>query len=156
MSWLDFGAHLAPFDLPLGPLGPPWAPFEVHGGYMGSLWGPMGLPLGSLGVPWGALGCPGQFSQICRNLEAQFRANVSICTRLRIESSLPEFARPARGARGAGGARGNGVTESCSDPPSHTRRGLDKGPWTGFGMCWLDFGFLRPALGPLGASMGSL
>ena len=62
-----------------------------------------------------------RFSQICRKLDTQFRTNVSICTRLRIESSLPEFARPARGA---GGARGNGVTESCSDPPSHTRRGL--------------------------------
>ena len=41
-------------------------------------------------------------------LDAQFRANVSICTRLRIESSLPEF---------ASGASGNGVTERCSDPP---------------------------------------
>ncbi len=56
-----------------------------------------------------------RFSQICRKLDAQFRANVSICTRLRIESSLPEFASGASGARGA---RGNRVTESCSDPPS--------------------------------------
>ena len=69
----------------LGPLGDP----------MGSLRGPLGLPRGSLGgplrVPWGALKCTGRFSQICRNLDAQFRANVSICTRLRIEYSLPEI-----------------------------------------------------------------
>ena len=74
---------------------------------------------GPLGVPWGALGCPGRFSRICRKLDAQFRANVSICTRQRIESSLPELARCARGADGA---RRNGVTGSCSDPPCHTRR----------------------------------
>ena len=53
------------------------------------------------------------YAKLCK-LDAQFRANVSICTRLRIESSLPEFARPAGGA---GRARGNGVTERCSDPP---------------------------------------
>ena len=84
---------------------------------MGSLGGPLGVPRGSLvgplGVPWGALGCTGRFSQICRKLDAQFRANVSICTRLRIDSSLPEL---AYGAYGAYGARGNG-TERCSDPP---------------------------------------
>ena len=60
-----------------------------------------------------------RFSQICRKLDTHFRTNVSICTRLRIESSLPEL---ASGARGAGGARRNGVTERCSDPPCHTRR----------------------------------
>ena len=63
------------------------------------------------------------YAKLCET-NAQFRANVSICTCVRIEYSLPEFARPARPARGAGGARGNRVTESCSDPPSHTRRGL--------------------------------
>ena len=73
--------------------------------------GPLKGPLGYLG---GALECPRRFYQICRKLDAQFRANVSICTRLHIESSLPELARCARGADGA---RGNGVTERCSDPP---------------------------------------
>ena len=99
-----------PSTCPLGPLGTPWGPFGVP-------WGSLGNPLG---VPWGALGCLGvlkRFSQICRKLDAQFRANVSICTRLRIECSLPELARCARGARGASGASGNGVTERCSDPP---------------------------------------
>ena len=85
--WLECGAHLPPFWLPLDPLG--------------------------------ALGCPKRFSQICRKLDAQFRANVSICTRLRIESSLPDLASGARPARPASGASGNGVTERCSDPPSH-------------------------------------
>ena len=56
-----------------------------------------------------------RFSQICQKLDTQFQTNVSICTRLRIESSLPEL---------ASGARGNGVTERCSDPPLLTRRGL--------------------------------
>ena len=73
---------------------------------------------GPLGGP---LGCPKQFSQMCRKLDAQFRANVSICTRLRIECSLPEL---ARGARGAYGARGNGSQSAAQPPPSHTRRGL--------------------------------
>ena len=62
-----------------------------------------------------------QFSQICRKLDTQFRTNVSIRTRLRIESSLPEFARCARCACGA---RGNGSQSAVQTPPSHTRRGL--------------------------------
>ena len=49
---------------------------------------------------------------------------MSICTRLRIESSLPEFARCARGARGARGTRGNGSQSAAQTPPGHTRRGL--------------------------------
>ena len=116
--WLEFGAHLAPFGLPLGPLGAPWNP-------RGLPWGPSGVPWGSLwgslGLPWGALGCPGRFSRIFRKLDAQFRANVSIRTRLRIESSLPEFARGARGARCASG---NGSQSAAQTPPGHTRRGL--------------------------------
>ena len=90
--------------------------------------GPLGGPLGSLGIPWGclggALGCLGRFSWICRKLDAQLQANVFICTRLRIESSLPELARCARGARGAYGARGNGSQSAAQTPPGHTRRGL--------------------------------
>ena len=94
--WLELGAHLAPFGLPLDPLGAPWGPSGVPwgslGAPLGAPWCPLGVPWGSLGdplgVPWGALGCPRQFSQICRKLDAQFRANVSICTRQRIESSL--------------------------------------------------------------------
>ena len=54
------------------------------------------------------------YAKLCK-LDAQFRANVSICTRLQIESSLPELARPASG--NARGASGNGVTERCSGPP---------------------------------------
>ena len=62
------------------------------------------------------------YAKLCETMRNYENWNcVSICTRLRIESSLPEFARPARGA---GGARGNGVTERCSDPPLLTRRGL--------------------------------
>ena len=82
------------------PLTWPWAPWGLHGVSLGSLatpWTPFGVPwrfpCGSLRVPWGALGCPSRFSQICRKLDAQFRANVSIRKRLRIEYSLPEFSR---------------------------------------------------------------
>ena len=61
------------------------------------------VPLGYLG---GALGCPGLFSQICRKLDAQFRANVSILQCLRIKNSLAELIRGSRlsaqsGARAA-------------------------------------------------------
>ena len=52
--WLDLGAHLVPFELPLGALGAPWGPSGVP-------WGSLGGPLG---VPGGPLGCPGRFSQI--------------------------------------------------------------------------------------------
>ena len=96
---------------PLGPHGAPWGPSGVLGGSIG----------GPLGLPWGALGCPGRFSQICRKLDTQFRANVSICTRLRIESSLPDLATGASGARLA---RGNGSQSATQTPPGHTRRGL--------------------------------
>ena len=91
-----------------GPLCVPW----------GCRGDPLGIPWGALGVPWGALGCPRQFSQICRKLDTQFRANVSICTRLRIESSLPDL------ATGASGARGSGSQSAAQTPPGHTRRGL--------------------------------
>ena len=40
---------------------------------------------------------------------------MSICTRLRIESSLPDL---------ASGARGNGSQSAAQTPPGHTRRGL--------------------------------
>ena len=43
---------------------------------------------------------------------------MSICTRLRIESSLPEL------ASGATGARGNGSQSAAQTPPGHARRGL--------------------------------
>ena len=46
---------------------------------------------------------------------------MSICKRLRIESSLPEL---ASGATGATGARGNGSQSAAQTPPGHTRRGL--------------------------------
>ena len=49
---------------------------------------------------------------------------MSICTRLHVESSLPELARCARGARGADGARGKGSQSAAQTPPGHTRRGL--------------------------------
>ena len=112
--WRAFGLNLGPtcsFGLPLGPLGAPWDPLGVP-------WGSLGDPWKSPGVPWGALGCPRRFSQICQKLDAQFRANVSICTRLRIESSLPSFARPAHVARG------NGSQSAAQTLPGHTRRGL--------------------------------
>ena len=70
--WGALGLILTPTWLPLGC---PWVPWVSRGN--------------PLGVPEGALGCPIQFSQICRKLDAQLRANKSICTRLRIESSLP-------------------------------------------------------------------
>ena len=120
MSWLDLGAHLAPFDLALGTLGASWGLFGVPGNSMDSLWGPLVLPLW---VPEGALGCPSRFSQICRKLDAQFRANVFICTRQRIESSLPELARFARGGRPASG-NGSQSGAQTQTPPGHTRRGL--------------------------------
>ena len=111
---------------PWAPLGWLWAALGPLGDPMSSLGGPFGVPRGSLagplGVPWGALGCSRRFSQICRKLDAQFRANVSICTRLRIESSLPELARCARSARGADGARGNG-SQSAAQTPLVTRAG---------------------------------
>ena len=110
----SLGTPLGSFGVPSGCPWTPWGPHELP---WGSLRGPSGLPRGSLGGALGCLGVLKRFSQICRKLDAQFRANVSICTRLRIESSLPELARCARGARGASGARGNGVTERCSDPP---------------------------------------
>ena len=99
----------------------PWAPWGLHGVSFGYLGAPSGVPSGSLGLPWGPSGCPRQFSQICRKLDAQFRANVSICTRLRIESSLPELACCARGAYGA---RVNGSQSAAQTPPGHTRQGL--------------------------------
>ena len=115
LPWGALGLLWDLFGLPLGcpwtPLGCPWTAWGLHGVPWGSLAVPWGTLGGPLGMPWGALGCLGRFSQICRKLDAQFRANVSICTRLRIESSLPELAYGARGARG------NGVTERCSDPP---------------------------------------
>ena len=88
----------------------PWAPL-----------GPHGAPWGPSGVLGGSIGCPGRFSQICRKFDAQFRANVSICTRLRIESSLPDL---ATGATGATGARGSGSQSAAQTPPGHTRQGL--------------------------------
>ena len=119
----SFGLNLAPTWLSLGcpwalrgPLGGPWGtpwgpsgvPWEPHGVHRGSLGGPTGLPRGSLGgplgVPWGALGCTGRFSQICRKLDAQFRANVSILQCLRIESSLPELCTQSRQSRGSPGS----------------------------------------------------
>ena len=87
--WLDLGAHLAQFELPLGALGAPWAPFGVPWGFLG----------GPLGVPGGPLGCPGRFSQICRKLDAQFRANVSILQCLRIKNGLAEFIPGSPGSR---------------------------------------------------------
>ena len=145
---LDFGAHVAPFGLPLAPLGSLWDPSGVP---WVSLGGPRGVPWGSLGVPWGALGCPSRFSQICRKLDAQFRVNVSICTRQRIESSLPEF------ATGATGGRGNG-SQSVAQTPLVTCAGGPRQWRTGLGMSWLDLGaHLAPfdlALGTLGASWG--
>ena len=133
--WLEFGAHLAPFGLPLGPLGGPMgsrgAPLGVP---RGSLGGPLGIPWASLGVPWGSLvdplGCPGgalgclgrcrgHFFQICQKLDAQFRANVSNVPRLRIESSLPSFARVAWPARG------NGSQSAAQTPPSTRAGGQD-------------------------------
>ena len=48
-------------------------------------------------------------------LDAQFRANVSICTRLRIECSLPEFSRESRGSLGS---RRSGIWTAACDPPS--------------------------------------
>ena len=90
-----------PSTSPLGPLRAPWGPFGVP-------WGSLGGPLG---VPW----------EICRKLDAQFRANVFICTCLRIESSFPEL---AYGAYGASGARGNGSRSAAQTPPGHARRGL--------------------------------
>ena len=56
--WLDFGAHLALFGLPLGFLGSLWGPLGVP---WGSLGGPLGVPSGpwgSLGVFWGFLRGP--------------------------------------------------------------------------------------------------
>ena len=69
MPWLDFGAHLAPFDLPFGPLR----------GSMGSLWGPSGLPRGSLG---GALGCLGVPKAILSDLSKIERPITSKCVYL--------------------------------------------------------------------------
>ena len=109
-----FGLPLDPFGLPLDRLGAPWRPLGVP-------CGPSGHPWGSLGGALECLGVLGQFSQICRKWDAQFRANVFICTRLRIESSLPEF---ASGASGATGARGNRSQSAAQTPPGHTRRGL--------------------------------
>ena len=77
------------------------------------------LPLGYLG---GALGCPGLFSQICRKLDAQFRANVSILQCLRIESSLPELSTQSRGSPGTRGSRGSCIWTAARCPPS-SRRG---------------------------------
>ena len=71
------------------------------------------VPLGYLG---GALGCTGRFSQICRKLDAQFRANVSILQCLRIESSLPELSRQSPGSPGSG------IWTAARCPPS-SRRG---------------------------------
>ena len=139
--WLEFGAHLAPFGLPLdplgapwgpsgvpwGPLGLPWGPHGVPGESLGVLWvslgGPLGVPRGSLGgpleVPWGALGCTGRFSEICRKLDAQFRAKVSILQCLRIESSLPVLCTQSRQSPGS---RGSGIWTAARCPPS-SRRG---------------------------------
>ena len=124
-----FGCPWTGFGVPLAILAPTWLSFccawaiwGPHWVPRGSLGGPLDLPWGSLGgplgVPWGALGCTGRFSQICRKLDTQFRANVFICTRLCIESSLPEL------AYGAYGARGNGSQSAAQTPPGHTRRGL--------------------------------
>ena len=124
-----FGSLWGALALPWGalgllwdPLGRLWAALGPLGGPMTSFGGPFGVlgdSLGGpLGVPWGALGCLGRFSLIFRKWDAQFRANVSICTRLRIESSLPELAYGARGARG------NGSQSAAQTPPGHTRRGL--------------------------------
>ena len=111
----SLGTPLGSFGVPSGCPWTPWGPQELP---WGSLWGPSGLPRGSLGGALGCLGVLKRFSQICRKLDAQFRANVSICTRLRIESSLPEL------ASGATGARGNGSQSAAQTPPGHTRRGL--------------------------------
>ena len=90
MPWLDFGAHLAPFELPLGPLGSLCA--------WGSLGDPLGVPRGSLGAPWGA---QGDFLRFVEKSDAQFRANVSICMRLRIKNasrnSSPDPPKVAQG-----------------------------------------------------------
>ena len=122
--WDAFGLNLGPTWLPLGC---PWAPRGPHGTLgapsgvpWGSLGDPLGIPWGSLGLLWGALGCPGRFSWIFRKLDAQFRANVSICTRLRIESSLPEFSPGSPRSRGSSQS---GIWTAARDPPS-SRRGL--------------------------------
>ena len=91
---------------------------RVKKAYEKAVWWRHVTNYGPLGGPLGCLGVPSQFSRICRKLDAQFRANVSICTRLRIEFSLPEFAYGARGARG------NGSQSAAQTPPGHTRRGL--------------------------------
>ena len=80
----------------LGPLGDPIGSLE---GPLGPLGPPLGVPPGSLWVPLGCLGCTGRFSQICRKLDAQFRANVSILQCLRIKNSLAEFIPGSRGSR---------------------------------------------------------
>ena len=121
--WAAFGLNLGPTWLPLGCSWAPWGPHGVPWGSLGCPLGchggPAGIPWGSLGLPWGALGCLGRFSRIFRKLDAQFRANVSICTRLRIEYSLPELSRGSPGSRGS---RGSGIWTAARYPP-FSRRG---------------------------------
>ena len=73
------------------------------------------VPLGYLGA---ALGCPGLFSQICRKLDAQFRANVSILQCLRIKNCLAEFIRGSPGSRGSAQS---GARAAVPNPTSRAR-----------------------------------
>ena len=102
----------------LGPLGDP---IGSLGGPSGVPWGPSEILGGPLGVPWDALGCTGRFLQICRKLDAQFRANVSILQCLRIESSLPEFSRGSRGSTQSTQSTRSGMWPAHDTPSS--RRG---------------------------------
>ena len=117
--WGAFGLNLGPAWLPSGC---PWAPWSLGAPLRipwGSLGGPWGIPGGSLGLPGDALGCPTRFSLIFRKLDAQFRANVSNCTRLRIESSLTEF---SHGSRQSSESSQSGMWPAARVPPS-SRRG---------------------------------
>ena len=80
-------------------------------GFFGVPWGSLGDPWGCLGVPWGA---QGDFLRFVENWTANSE-QMCLFARVRIESSLPEF---------ASGARGNGSQSTAQTPPGHTRRGL--------------------------------
>ena len=90
--------------------------FGVLGLPLGCSWPPLGSLLAALGLLWAALGplgdalgCQDNFL-IFVEKDAQFRANVSIGTRLRIECSLPEFTYGARPACPFSHARGARIT----------------------------------------------
>ena len=71
-----------PKGVPSEPKGSPGVDFRLH-------LAPFGLPLG----PAAALGCSGSYSQVCSNLDLQFRANGSHLRCLRIKNGLAEFIR---------------------------------------------------------------